>query len=102
MNANAEGFMGKSKLFNPTIDFGHILTALVMLGALIGVWHKLDSRQMLLESKQSELSFRQHEDREAAKAIASALSVVSQTQVRVVAILDAHLKEVGSKVKASQ
>ena len=53
MNANTEGLMGKSKIFNPTIDIGHVLSAIVMLGALIGVWHKLDSRQMLLESKQS-------------------------------------------------
>ena len=40
MNANAEGLMGKSKIFNPTIDIGHVLSAIVMLGAIIGVWHK--------------------------------------------------------------
>lgn len=95
MNANTEGLMGKSKIFNPTIDIGHVLSAIVMLGALIGVWHKLDSRQMLLESKQSELGQRQHEDREAAKVIAVSLAQVSQTQIKILTLLDNHLREVG-------
>lgn len=92
----------KAKLFNPTIDVGHVLTALLMLAALVGVWHTLDSRQMLLESQHKELTTRQHEDRGAMQQIALALGDVSRTQVKILTILDGHIREVEAAAKVTK
>lgn len=78
--------------FNPVVDLGHVISAMLMIGALIGVWHALDVQARVLAVQQDEIKLRQHEDRASMQRIAEALSVVAQTQGKVLGIIDGHLK----------
>lgn len=79
--------------FNPTIDLGHVLTALMLIGSMVGMWHTLASEQMVLKSENRVIQSRQSEDRETMNEIAKSLNGVATTQSRMLGVLDAYLKD---------
>lgn len=70
------------------IDAGHIISALMFLATLLGVWRTMDARQIQLESQQHTIEVRANEDREAMRRLVEAVSRVNENQIRVSTILE--------------
>lgn len=84
-------FMGEQKggfKFNATLDIGHIITFLMMLGALAVAWRGVGENKVSTDARITAVELKATQSLSSVEAIAKTLSVIDQNQVRIAARLD--------------
>jgi hypothetical protein len=84
-------FMGDQKggfKFNATLDIGHIITFLMMLGALAVAWRGVGENKVATDARITAVELKASQSLTSIEAITKTLSVIDQNQVRLAIRLD--------------
>lgn len=83
---------GNGFKFNATLDIGHIITFLMMLGALAVAWRGVGENKVATDARITAVELKADQSLSSIESIAKTLSVIDQNQIRLATRLDSQEK----------